>query len=196
VAPGSLLRAAVFLDRDGTLIEDTGFVSRPEQVRPVPGAIPALASLQRAGLVLVTVSNQSGIARGLFTAQDYEAVAQRVDQLLAAAGVHLDAREFCPHHPDFTGPCSCRKPGTALYEDAGRRLGLDFSRSWWVGDRMTDLEPARRLGGRGLLVLTGAGAASETEARSGGFDVVADLAAAARRILAGQRRHGSGSPDE
>jgi D-glycero-D-manno-heptose 1,7-bisphosphate phosphatase len=182
VATGSPLRPAVFLDRDGTLIEDTGFVSRPEQVRLIPGAIPALAALQRAGFALVTVSNQSGIARGLFSVEDYEAVAGHLDTLLAAGGVRLDAREYCPHHPDFTGPCACRKPGTELYEAAARRLGLDLPRSWWIGDRLTDLEPARQLGGAGLLVLTGAGSEFEAAARANGFEVVADISRAADRI--------------
>ncbi len=177
-------RPAVFLDRDGTLIEDRGFLAHPDQVRLLPGVTDALSSLHRAGFALVTVSNQSGIARGLYTADDYERVARRLDQLLESGGACLDARYYCPHHPEFTGPCECRKPGLLHYQDAARGLGIDCGASWWVGDRLTDLAPARLLNGRGILVLTGAGPEAEAEARAEGFAIEPDLAHAAGRILA------------
>ena len=104
-------RRAVFLDRDGTIIEDTGFVADPAEVRLLPGAASAIARLNRAGIPAIVVTNQSGIARGLLDEAGYSAVARRLDALLDAAGARLDADYHCPHHPDFGGTCECRKPG-------------------------------------------------------------------------------------
>ncbi|MGH7673553.1 MAG: D-glycero-alpha-D-manno-heptose-1,7-bisphosphate 7-phosphatase [Gemmatimonadales bacterium] len=147
MADGS--RPAVFLDRDGTIVEDPGpgFLHEPAKVRLFPGAGEAIRRLREAGFLVVTVTNQSGIARGLYTAADYEAVQRRLVELLATHGARLDASYFCPHHPQFTGPCDCRKPGTKLFLDAQRELGIDLARSWWVGDRLSDVQPARLLGG-------------------------------------------------
>ena len=176
-------RPAVFLDRDGTIIEDPGFLHEPEKVRLLPGAADAIASLNAAGYLVVTVSNQSGIARGLYQAADYEAVQQRLADLLATHGARIDASYFCPHHPQFPGPCDCRKPGTKLFQDATRDLGLDLARSWWVGDRLTDVKPARGLGGGASLVTTGQGTLHQGQARALSVTVVADLAAAVAEIL-------------
>jgi D-glycero-D-manno-heptose 1,7-bisphosphate phosphatase len=148
---------AVFLDRDGTIVEDPGFLHEPGKVRLLPGAADAIRQLNQAGFVVVTVSNQSGIARGRYTVADYEAVQRRLTELLASHHARLDASYFCPHHPDVTGPCDCRKPGVKLFQDARTALGIDFTRSWWVGDRLSDVEPARALGGRAILVATGDG---------------------------------------
>jgi D-glycero-D-manno-heptose 1,7-bisphosphate phosphatase len=145
-------RRAAFLDRDGTLIEDTGFVSKPEDVQLLPGAADAVARLNGAGILAVVVTNQSGIARGLFTADQYSATERRLDLLLAEQGARLDAHFYCPHHPDITGPCECRKPGTLLYRRAAEELGIDLHTSWWIGDRMRDVEAAEVLGGQGILV--------------------------------------------
>lgn len=173
---------AVFLDRDGTMVEDPGYLHEPERVRLFPGVAEAVRRLNDHGLLVVVVSNQAGIARGLYDERAYQAVQRRMTDLLAAAGARLDATYFCPHHPDFTGPCDCRKPGLKLFRDAQAALGIDLARSFWVGDRMSDVEPARAFGGRGMLVETGHGAQSEREARSRGVPVVSDLAAAAREI--------------
>jgi D-glycero-D-manno-heptose 1,7-bisphosphate phosphatase len=176
-------RPGVFLDRDGTLIEDSGYLHRPEDVRLLPGAARAVARLNAAGYAVVVVTNQSGIARGLYDVAAYQAVQGRLAHLLAAAGARLDGAYYCPHHPDHTGPCACRKPGVRLFEEAARSLGLDLHRSWFVGDRAGDVIPARALGGRGLLVATGEGPAHAAAARAEGVPVVADLAAAADHIL-------------
>lgn len=175
---------AVFLDRDGTIVEDPGFLHEAAAVRLLPGAAAAIRRLNEAGWPVVLVTNQSGIARGLYTVRDYEAVQRRLEQLLAAAGARLDAALHCPHHPAFTGPCSCRKPGTRLFREAAEKFGIDLTRSWFVGDRLSDVEPARRLGGRGLLVATGHGASHRTQAGALGIPIVADLAAATAHILA------------
>lgn len=177
-------RPAVFLDRDGTLTEDPGYLHRPEDVRVLPGAARAVARLNAAGYVVVVVTNQSGIARGLYDVAAYDAVQRRLADLLAGEGARLDGAYYCPHHPDHTGPCACRKPGVRLFEEAARALGIDLRRSWFVGDKASDVAPARTLGGRGILVATGEGPAHAAAARADGVPVVADLAAAADHILA------------
>lgn len=176
------LRPAVFIDRDGTLITERHYLADPEGVTLVPGAEEALRRLREAGYALVVVTNQSGIARGLYTLDDYHAVAARLHGILADAGVPLDGTRFCPHHPDVTGACACRKPGTGMYLDAAGELGLDPERSWYVGDKVTDVLPAQALKGRGILVRSGYGAEHE-EAVPRGVEVVDDFPAAAERIL-------------
>ena len=168
-------RAAVFLDRDGTIIEDVGYLADPDRVRLLPGAAEAISRLNRAGLLTVVVTNQSGIARGLFDEAAYEATRRRLDRLLADRGARLDAQYHCPHHPDVTGPCECRKPGLRLYRQAADELGIDLSASWWVGDRLRDVYAATALGGRGILL---------GPAASASFLAAPDLAEAVTGILA------------
>ncbi len=176
-------RRAVFLDRDGTIVEDPGFLHEPDKVRLLPGAGEAIRRLNAAGILVVMVTNQSGIARGLFDVAAYAAVQRRLAELLAAHDAHLDAAYFCPHHPAITGPCDCRKPGLKLFRDAHEAFGIDFRRSTWVGDRAGDVAPARRLGGRGILVLTGTGPLGQRRARALGAAVVPDLPAAVDAML-------------
>lgn len=175
-------RPVVFLDRDGTIVVESHYLRDPDRAELVPGAAEALRALRDAGFALVVITNQSGIARGLYAEADFQAVQRRIDALLAERGAAVDAVYHCPHHPDFTGPCTCRKPGTGLFERAREEHGLDLSGAWYVGDRLKDLQPARILGGSGILVRTGYG--REQEAEAGDFDVVDDLGAAARLILA------------
>lgn len=145
-------RAAVFLDRDGILMEDRHYVRLPDDVVLVPGAADAVRKLNEAGVAAVVITNQAGIARGLITEQEYFAVRARLDALLAAAGARLDATYHCPHHPEFTGPCDCRKPGTANHRKAIADLTLDGDRLAFVGDRWHDVVPARTLGGLAIVV--------------------------------------------
>ena len=178
---------AVFLDRDGTVIEETGYLHEPGKVKLLPGAAQAIKQLNESGFLAVTVSNQSGIARGLYTVADYAAVQRRLAELLEAqgggGGAHLDGAYFCPHHPRFTGPCECRKPGLKLFRDAAAALDIDLKRSWWVGDRLSDVQPARALGGKAILVAAGEGNLDQGQARAIGAKVVADLAAAVAEIV-------------
>ena len=146
-------RPAVFLDRDGTIIEDVGYLQAPGQVRLLPGAGPAIGRLNAAGWLTVVVTNQSGIARGLLSEDDYYRTERRLDELLAQTGARIDAHYFCPHLPEVTGACECRKPGLLLYQQAAARLDIDLSRSWWVGDRARDVLPSAAFGARGILVL-------------------------------------------
>lgn len=177
-------RSAVFLDRDGTLVEDPGYLHRPDDVRLLPGAGAAVARLNGAGYLVVLITNQSGIARGFYDVAAYEAVQRRLVDLLGRAGARLDGAYYCPHHPDHTGPCACRKPGLRLFEQAAAALGIDLHRSWFVGDKISDVEPALAVGGRGILLETGDGAVHAAAGRALGVLVVADLAAAASRIVA------------
>ena len=146
-------KPAVFLDRDGTLISDFGFLRAPEQVRLLPGSGRAVRQLNEAGLPAIVVTNQSGIARGLLSESEYRATERRVDGLLAAEGARLDGQYFCPHLPEISGPCECRKPGTLLYRQAAEQFGIDLAASWWVGDQLRDVEPAAVFGGTGILLV-------------------------------------------
>lgn len=178
------MRPAIFLDRDGTIVSERYYLSDPDRAELIPGAAAALRRFAAAGYGLVVVTNQSGIARGLYTLREFEAVQRRITQLLAAEDVALDGVYLCPHHPDFTGPCACRKPGVALFRRAAEELGIDVERSVFIGDRLKDVLPAATLGGRGILVRTGYGASQELDAPPY-VDVVADVAAAAALVLAG-----------
>lgn len=178
---------AVFLDRDGTLIEDVSYVGDPAQVRLLPGAGVAVRRLNEAGLLAIVATNQSGIARGLVSEEQYLATERRLDELLAEHGAALDAHFHCPHLPEINGPCRCRKPGPLLYEQAAARFGIDLAESWWVGDRLRDVEPARSFAGRGILVASGpvtpvGGDPSE-------FPRVPDLTAAVAAVLAAPALH-------
>ncbi|HET8713719.1 MAG TPA: HAD family hydrolase [Gemmatimonadales bacterium] len=174
---------AVFLDRDGTIVEDPGFLHEPGKVKLLPGVAEAIRLLNEHGFLVISVSNQSGIARGRYTVEDYAAVQRRLAELLESHGARLDGSYFCPHHPAVTGPCECRKPGPKLFREAQEALDIDLRRSWWVGDRLSDVQPALALGGRGILVATGEGNLHQGQARALGVMVVADLPAAVHEIL-------------
>ncbi len=143
---------AAFLDRDGTLIRDAHFLRDPALVELLPGVPVALQALAAAGFALVVVTNQSGIARGLLTEAEYDAVRAQLDALLAAHGVTLTGSYHCPHEPERSGPCECRKPGTLLHRRAAADHDLDLTHSVYLGDRWRDVAPARALGGRGILI--------------------------------------------
>lgn len=178
-------RSAVFLDRDGTIIEDVAYLREPSQVRLLPGAAAAIKRLNSAGLLAVVATNQSGIARGLLTTEEYTMSERRVDELLAQHGARIDAHYFCPHLPEVTGPCECRKPGTLLYRQASERFGIELPQSWWVGDRLRDVAPAQSLGGHGILVRTGVGEQEATRPDAPPFSQAQDLAEAVEIILKG-----------
>ncbi len=174
---------AVFLDRDGTLIEDRRYAADPTAVRLLPGVPEALVALRGAGFRLVVITNQSGIARGLITHAQYAAVRDRLDALLRAAGASLDATYMCPHHPDATGECECRKPAPGMFRRAARDLGIDLGRSYLVGDRWRDVAAANALGARGILVPAPGTPSEEIERARAELAVAPTLGGAARRIL-------------
>lgn len=174
-------RPAAFLDRDGTLIVDREYLADPEGVELVPGTAEALHLLRGAGYALVVVTNQSGIGRGLYTEADYQAVRRRLDEVLAAEGIRLEGSWHCPDDPR-AGDVPCRKPNTGMHRAAAGALGLDPRRSLFIGDRVSDVLPARELGGRGILVRTGYGREHEGLVPEGTL-VADDLLAAARAVL-------------
>ncbi len=149
---GASGRSALFLDRDHTLIEDGPYLADPARVVLLPGAGAAVARAAAAGVPVVIVTNQSGIARGLVSPAAYEAVRARTEALLREAGGAVLDTLHCPHHPSLSGPCACRKPGLALYEAAARRHGLALGASAYIGDRWHDVLPALATGGFGVLV--------------------------------------------
>ena len=176
------LRPAVFLDRDGTLVQERDYLAEADRVELVSGAADALRALRSAGFALVIVTNQSGIARGMYSGEDYAAVTARLHEMLRRAGARLDLTLHCAHHPDHTGPCSCRKPQTGMHMRAAEALGLDLAGSYYVGDKISDVLPALELGGHGILVRTGYGRENEGSVPVG-VAVVDDLPGAARLIL-------------
>jgi D-glycero-D-manno-heptose 1,7-bisphosphate phosphatase len=181
----------VFLDRDGTLIEDAHFLADPSGVRLLPDTPSALRRLRGAGWELVVISNQSGVARGRFTEADVRRVNAEVHGQLWAEGVDILDWLYCPHHPDAAGDpryradCHCRKPRPGMLEEAARRHGLSLSSCVVVGDKRDDLKASKAVGGRALLVLTGKGRAElEERGKPPEADAVLDgLAAAADWIL-------------
>jgi len=186
-------RSAAFLDRDGTLIEEVGYLYRLERVDLYPWTIDAIRALNRAGVRVVLVSNQSGVARGFFTEQVVDDVHRHMAKLLEAGGARIDAYYYCPHHPDgkvteYAIACECRKPNPGLVERAVREFGIDPACSFVVGDRWLDVALARRVNARGVLVRTGYGATEERKPPAGmRADAVADnLAGAVGWILKNQ----------
>lgn len=143
----------IFLDRDGTLNADPGYIKSPDQFELFPGVSEALARLKRAGARLIVVTNQSGIARGCFSRDDLDAVHMKLTRLLDGAGVSLDAIYFCPHHPD--DGCECRKPNRGMIDQAVRDWGVNLDRSYLIGDKVQDVELAKQVGARSILVTTG-----------------------------------------
>ena len=140
------MRRALFLDRDGTVIEDHGYMRDPDLVNLLPGAAEELRSLFRDGWVLIVVSNQSGVGRGLISPEAQEAVQARFLDALREAGVVIEGSYFCPHRPDEN--CMCRKPSPLLLERASREHGIDLRRSWMIGDRRADILAGRTAGCR------------------------------------------------
>jgi D-glycero-D-manno-heptose 1,7-bisphosphate phosphatase len=176
VTPRNAGQAAVFLDRDGTLIEDIGYLRFPDEVALYPWSVDAIRALNHAGMPVVVTTNQSGVARGLFTEPMVEEVHRRLSSLMDGGGARIDAYYYCPHHPDATvaayrRSCDCRKPGCGMITQAATDLGLDPARSFVVGDKWADIGAARAAGARGVLVRTGYGAIEETQPSP---DVTAD----------------------
>lgn len=155
-------RPAVFLDRDGTVNEQMGYINHISRFHLLPGAADAIRLLNQQGIPVVVVSNQSGLARGYFPEELLEEVHWKMKNMLAEEGAYLDGIYICPHHPEakkiqYRQVCTCRKPKTGLLEQAALDLRLDLARSFLVGDRWSDIECAVRAGCTPVLVLTGYG---------------------------------------
>lgn len=184
----------VFLDRDGTLNPDPGYIGSPDRFELFPGVAAALARLTRAGARLVVVTNQSGVGRGLFSSADLDAIHAKLRRLLHDAGASLDAIYACPHHPDER--CSCRKPETGMIDQAVRELEIDLSRSYLIGDHAKDMELAKRVGAKRVWVTTSEhGELARSESDEAATVVVPSLDEAVTWILADAGVHEQGKSD-
>jgi D-glycero-D-manno-heptose 1,7-bisphosphate phosphatase len=144
------IKKAIFLDRDGVIVEDTGYISNPEGLILIPDVIPVLKKLQHS-FRLIVVTNQSGVARGYFTEEDLFDINERVIQMLADYGVGLDAIYYCPHHPqvgkdEYRTECECRKPKPGLLRLAAEEFSIELDKSFLIGDQETDIQAGRALG--------------------------------------------------
>ena len=174
-------RAAVILDRDGTILREREYLSSPDEVELLPNAAEGLYRLREAGVPLVVVTNQSGVGRGYFTSETVTAVHDRMRELLRREGVELNGIYVCPHTP--ADGCACRKPGTALADRAAEDLQLDLDQSFVIGDKPCDIDLGRNIGARTILVLTGYGEQHRRERTALPDRYADDLADAAQWIL-------------
>ncbi|MCC6139055.1 MAG: lipopolysaccharide heptosyltransferase II [Nitrospira sp.] len=180
---GPLQGVTVFLDRDGTLNPDPGYIGSPDQFELFPDVADALARLTRAGARLVVVTNQSGVGRGLFSSGDLDRVHEKLRRLVGAAGASLAGIYVCPHRPDEQ--CHCRKPETGLVEQAVRELGVDLSRSYLIGDHAKDIELARRVGAKSVWLTTSEhGAGARMDQRNSAAAVASSFGEAVTWIMA------------
>jgi len=155
-------RAAIFLDRDGTICEEVGYVNHLSRSRLLPGSLEAIRLINQAGLLAVVTTNQSGVARGYFSEDLVEAVHAQLLSAVSSGGARLDAIYHCPHHPSEGSPpwraaCDCRKPKPGMILRAAREHGIDLAGSYVVGDSVVDIEAGAAAGLPGVLVLTGYG---------------------------------------
>jgi D-glycero-D-manno-heptose 1,7-bisphosphate phosphatase len=184
---------AVFLDKDGTLINDVPYNVDPSLIELAPRAAEGAALLSAAGFALVVVSNQSGVARGLFPEAAIAAVDARIRELLTECEVSLAGFYYCPHHPQgtverYSTGCDCRKPAPGMLTRAAEEMGLDLARSWMIGDILDDVEAGHRAGCRSILIDNGHETLWQWNPRRQPDFIAPDLAAAARTILAADAR--------
>ena len=173
------MKRAVFLDRDGTVIEEVGYLNRLDRVAFFPWSVDAIRVLNDAGLLVVVVTNQAGVARGYFDEALVRDTHALIDRRLAAGRARVDAYYYCPHHPQgsveaLRRECDCRKPRPGMIHQAARDLGIDVAGSFVVGDRWLDVEMGRAAGAHAVLVRTGYG---QNEERRPGESVTADYVA-------------------
>lgn len=187
------MNRAVYLDRDGTINEDVGYISDPDSFKLIPGAVAAMNRLRAAGFCLPLITNQAGVGKGLMTEEQLEHVLDAFQDLLRVEGTYVDGIYYCPHHPTegigaYKTECECRKPGTGMLTEAMRDHDIDLSRSYMIGDRWSDAEAGLRAGCRVVLLRTGHGLqeiATLTQERRSRVDYIADdLSAAVDWVLA------------
>lgn len=146
------MNKAAFFDRDGTINVDTGYVHRIEEFQFIDGIPEFIKKWNDWGYKVIVVTNQAGIARGYYTEDDMHKLHAYMNEELAQIGAHVDAFYFCPHHPDFTGACHCRKPEPGMFEQAIKDWDIDVTQSIMFGDRQSDIEAAEKCGIKGYLV--------------------------------------------
>jgi D-glycero-D-manno-heptose 1,7-bisphosphate phosphatase len=178
---GGNLRPAIFLDRDGTVTDEVGYINHVSRARIYPYAPEAVRMLKSTGLPVIIVTNQSGVGRGYFTEELVRQVHRKVEETLQAAGTSVDAYYYCPHHPSgviesYRRQCSCRKPGTGMPDEAAERFGIDLAASYVVGDTYRDVQMGFNIGARTVLLMTGYGR-GEYEYRRNDWPRMPDLIA-------------------
>lgn len=156
------MKKAVFIDRDGVIIEDRNYAHKVQDLTFIPHSLTALRTLSSTDLAIIIVTNQSGIARGIFTEEEYHAFTDYLLVRLKDEGVRIDAVYYCPHHPregvgEYRAICECRKPGIAMLEKAASEFNIDLKGSWLVGDKISDIKAGADAGTRTVLVATGYG---------------------------------------
>ena len=196
--------SAVFVDRDGTLSEEVGYIRELDQFRLMPKSAEAVKLLNESGLKIIVITNQAGVARGYFSEEMVRQVHNKMERLLSEQGAFLDGVYYCPHHPEgvikpYRKACSCRKPASGLLEQASKDHGICLTASYVVGDKVTDIELAHRVGAKGILVLTGYGKdehqkIKETPAKKPAF-VARDLFDAVKWIMNDLSIKRNGDPD-
>ncbi|MHB8550245.1 MAG: D-glycero-beta-D-manno-heptose 1,7-bisphosphate 7-phosphatase [Acidiferrobacterales bacterium] len=176
-------RSAVFLDRDGTINVERNYLHRLDDWEWIPGAVDAIRQLNHAGYLVVVVTNQAGIARGMYGEEEVRTLHRQIDAVLAPLGARIDAYYYCPHHPDFGEriACNCRKPAPGMMLQASRDWDIDLARSYIIGDKLADVEAGLAAGVTPILVTTGYGAES-LPGLAAGVRCVADVSAAVRLI--------------
>jgi len=156
------MHKAVFLDRDGTIIEDVGYLNNPNDIKFIPGSIEAIKQLNKTGYKVIVITNQSGVARGLIAEDMLQTIDKTMQKHILSGGAHLDAIYYCPHHPEhgvypYKQACECRKPHPGLIKRARRDLNIDLSQAFMIGDKVSDIEAGKRAGTKTIFVTTGRG---------------------------------------
>ncbi len=182
------MNKAVFMDRDGTIVEDVGYMNSPEQIKFIPGSIEAIKMLNQAGYKVVVITNQAGVARRLITEDMLQTIDKTLHKWILNGGAHLDGIYYCPHHPEhglypYRQICECRKPHTGLIKRAHRDLNIDLSQSFMIGDKATDVEAGKRAGTKTILVLTGRGKNEKEMLKEKPDHIAENLLDAVKRVL-------------
>ncbi|TXT65287.1 MAG: D-glycero-beta-D-manno-heptose-1,7-bisphosphate 7-phosphatase [Promethearchaeota archaeon] len=153
----SNMPSAIFLDRDGVINKEVNYLSDPNEFKLLDGTIEALRIFQKKGYLLIVITNQSGLARGYFSVETLNKIHDKMRRLLKEKGIRLDDIIYCPHHPDFTGECECRKPKPGMILEAQESFNINIGSSYMVGDKLSDIEAGQLAGCKTVLLLTGHG---------------------------------------
>ena len=182
------MNKAVFLDRDGTIVEDVGYMNSPQQIQFISGSIEAIKKLNDAGYKVIIITNQAGVAHGLVTEDMLQSIDKALHKGLLHGGAHLDAIYYCPHHPEhgvypYKQACECRKPHPGLILKAQKQFDLDLSQSFMIGDKATDIEAGKSAGTKTIMVMTGRGQEEKANLKNQPDYFADNLLAAAKSLL-------------
>lgn len=176
-------KPAVFIDRDGTMIKQVEVLTEPAQVELLPGTGEAIADLNRRGFFVIGITNQPIVEKGLLTMEGLDAIHAKLQEMLSSAGAHFDGFFTCPHRFNPQKECECRKPNPGLIRQAQAKFAIDMARSWFVGDRLRDVETGRRVGLKTILVKTGGESKDDEFFPDAKPDFVADNLPAAAKVI-------------